>query len=100
MAAPRDSCTSQDSERALRIFRDAVSHHRGDATRIDDLRVPLQQFCVEARREQLPPEQVLIYVKHALDGLPGFDDRLTDRQSARERIIAFAIDTYYSDSRA
>lgn len=97
MTAPRDAHTPQDSERALRVFRDAVGQHRGDAARIEDLRAPLRQFCVDARREQVPPEQVLIQVKHALDGLSAVDDRLTDRQAARDRIIAFAIETYYSD---
>jgi hypothetical protein len=83
----------------LRVFRDAVKHHDGDAARIEDLRSALQQFCVQARRERIPPEQVLIRVKHALDGLAAYDDvRLTDAQSARQQIISLAIETYYSDA--
>jgi len=99
MAVHRDAPVVRDSERALRVFRDAVEHHDGDATRIEDLRGALQQFCVQARHERMPPEQVLIRVKHALDGLFAYDDvRLTDAQSARQQIISMAIETYYSDS--
>src|SRR5438067_7674855 len=98
MAVPRDARVPHDSERALRVFRDAVEHHGGGLTEIEDLRTPLQQFCREARQERMPPEQVLIRVKRALDGLIAYDDvRLREIESARTRIISLAIETYYSD---
>src|SRR5881392_612672 len=100
MAVPRDAQVPHDSERALRVFRDAVAQHGGDVAEIEDLRTPLKQFCLEARDERMPPEQVLVCVKRALDGLIAYDDvRLRDIESARTRIISLAIETYYSDAR-
>ena len=97
MLAPKDGRVRHDLERALCVFRDAVQRHRDADPGIDDLQSPLRVFCAEARRERMPPEQVLIRVKDALDGLSGFDDRPTDKQSARTRIISLAIETYYLD---
>ena len=97
MTAPRDAGTSLDSERALRVFRDAVEQHERTATAVDDLEDPLRQFCRHARRERIPPEQVLVRVKHALESLPAVADAVTERQTARARIISLAIEAYYAD---
>ena len=98
MAVSRDARILHDSERALRVFRDAIEHLDGDVAEIEGLRTPLQQFCLDARRERMPPEQVLIRVKHALDGMVAYDDvRLRQIEVARTRIISLAIETYYSD---
>ena len=80
MAVPQDARVPHDSERALRVFRDAVAHLGRDVAEIEELRTPLQQFCLEARHERMPPEQVLICVKRALDGLVAYGDiRLSRR---------------------
>ena len=86
-----------DSERVLRVFREAAERHDSDQASLDDLRYPLRQFCTQARRERMPPEEVVIRVKHALEGLPAFGDRLAGKQSTRAAIISLAIEAYYLD---
>jgi hypothetical protein len=97
MAAPEQN-PPRDSDEALLVFRAALEQHRGDGSDIDHLRDPLRQFCAHAVREQMSPEQVLIRVKQALDGLATFDAaHPTERQSIRTRIVSLAILTYYAD---
>jgi hypothetical protein len=80
----------------LRAFRGAVERHRENGSRLEDLRTPLRQFCAHARRERMAPEQVVIRVKYALEGLHPFDiDHAAERESVRTGIITFAIKTYY-----
>lgn len=88
-----------DSDGALRVLRDAVERHRSGCS-IDDLKSPLRRFCADARREQVPPEQALVRLKSALDGLSAFDgNHLTERPSDRDQIISLAIMSYYSDGK-
>jgi hypothetical protein len=97
MAAPEQG-SPRDSDEALVVFRTALEQHRGDGADIDHIHFPLRQFCAHAVREQMTPEQVVIRVKHALEGLAAFDARHpTERQSIRNRIVSLAILTYYAD---
>lgn len=90
------SSTADDARRELEV---AIEHPRRGAADIDDLRSALGRFCTQARREQVPPERLLIAVKAALDGLPAQAvDPPGLRDSIRQRIVSLAIRTYYADS--
>jgi hypothetical protein len=99
MAPRKQPPAIRDSDGALRALRDAVEHHCGRAD-LDDLRHPLGQFCAQARREHMPPEQALIRLKQALDGVAEFrGNHSTKEPSNRDEIISLAIRAYYSDAR-
>jgi len=98
MPASRVNRTHVPSAAALDTFRHAVEHHGNGARNIDDLKTPLRCFCASARREQLPPERVLVSVKRALDELPTLSTDTPDlKDEIRSRLVSLAITTYYSD---
>jgi hypothetical protein len=98
MAPRKHPAAIRDSDGALRALRDAVEHHFGRSD-LDDLRRPMGQFCAHARREHMPPEQALIRLKQALDGVAEFrGNHSTEEPSNRDEIISLAIKTYYSDA--
>jgi hypothetical protein len=91
--------TSADD--ALRELRVAIEHHRREETDFDDLRATLRDFCAEARREQMPPERVIVAVKTALDALPAERaDSPALRESTRADVVSLAIRTFYTDDGA
>lgn len=101
MAARPDpyATTPRTADDARREFEVAIEHHRHGAADIDDLRSALGRFCAQARREQIPPERLLIAVKAALDGLPALPvDPPAVRDSIRQRIVSLAIQIYYAES--
>src|SRR5437868_12893039 len=97
MSAPEDD-TPLEPDEALLVFRAAVERQAENGANVEDLRDPLRQFYAYARRARMSPEQVLIRVKHALDGLSSLDaGDPAKRQALRNRIISMAITTYYSE---
>jgi len=99
MAAPLSTPTTRDLEAALQCLREAVEHFDGAGAQLNEWRVHLDKFCALARRENVPPEQVLVGVKWALDGLPHrHPANPNPRDVLRNRIVAMAIAAYYSES--
>jgi hypothetical protein len=95
----RNTGPSRAMDDALRVLGDAIARHDGDDTALDGLRDPIRQFCLQAKREQLPPEQLLVSIKRLLDRLPvSYVPGLTTESSARSRLITFAIKTYYDSA--
>ena len=83
---------------ALAALRAAVERHGPDGSGLEHLRMPLRQWCTSARREAMSPEQMLVCVKHALDGVAAFNgDSTIMLDTMRTRIITFAINAYYCD---
>lgn len=87
---------SREMDDALRALGDAVARHEGDESTLDDLRDSLRLFCLQAKREQLAPEQLLVSIKRVLDRLPAsYVPGAMTESSARSRLITYAIETYY-----
>ena len=99
MSASPDNRYPAPADDALGAFRDAIGHHAHDARNIDDLKPALRQFCAAARRAELPPEQLVVLVKRALEELPTSNtDAPAVKEDVRTRLVSLAIRTYYSDS--
>jgi hypothetical protein len=99
MVAPIDAPPARNAAEAMIVFRAAVERHGRDGSGLEHLRTPLLKFCAHARHERMAPEQVVIRVKHALDGFPVYTiDNPHTRQEMRARLISFAITTYYSEA--
>jgi hypothetical protein len=87
-------------ERVGRALRDlgvvAARLATGDG-RFEESRVPIRILCAAAREAGLPPERLLIRLKHAMDqsGFPAGADG-GDRATLRSRIISLAIVEYFT----
>jgi hypothetical protein len=94
-------CQLRQTDDALFRFRAVVEEYRSNKAGLEELRGPLQRFYATTRRDAMPPEQVLLRIKHALDALGMVEHDLrpvSERSPLRERIITFAITTYYADA--
>ena len=99
MHEQRKAGPSTEMDDALRALGDAVACHGGDDSSLDALRDPLRQFCLQAKREQLAPEQLLISIKRLLDRLPvSSEPGLMTESLARSRLITYAIKAYYESA--
>jgi hypothetical protein len=100
MAARSDhdanNAKSAAADQALLELRVAIEQHARGATDIDDLRSAVELFSANARDEKRPPEQLLVALKEALEGLPA---RAIDPPSVqteiKARIVLLAIQTYF-----
>ncbi len=95
--AIEQSYPASDAEHALTDFRAAVERlQRHGGAELESLRLPLRRFCEHARREQMPPEQVLIRLKRALHATSPLDVQAAAAATLRNEIISFAIEAYYT----
>jgi len=72
-----------------------------DLTSRSELQHAVRRICIDARRSNWPPEQLLIAFKMALDTIPSVQ-RLTrgpDRDELVARLVSLCIDEYYAPSR-
>ena len=89
---------SSPAHAALVGLRAAIAGYSGDGTEIETLRKPLHEFCLLSRRSGVPPERVVIQVKHVVHGLPlNVGEAATSRRWLQDRIIVAAIAAYYRD---
>ena len=89
-----------DPDENLRAFGAAVARYGRDESALEHLRDPLRDFCIQARHDRMPPEQMLTRVKRVLDamglGEPDAVSVVKDR-SRRSAIISYAIEAYYAN---
>jgi hypothetical protein len=89
-----------DADETLRTFGAAVARYRRGESALEHLRMPLRDFCMQARHDRMPPEQMLTRLKHVLDamGLAEPDTvSVMKERSPRSAIISNAIEMYYSN---
>ena len=96
MSAKRPSRAVQNSDDALAALRATLSRHQGGKADLGDLKVPLRTFCECARREEMPPERVIIAVKRVLDEFPAQQPDARAANELRSRAVTLAIDLFYS----
>jgi len=98
VAPPQAAFVSRDANDALNALHAAVDRYSHDGADLEPVRRLVLQYCMHARQENIAPEQMLIRLKHALDGaLSIVGDDPTAREEARTSIIGLAITAYYSD---
>jgi hypothetical protein len=100
MLDAREMGPRSDSDENLRAFGAAVARYGRDESALEHLRVPLRDFCVQARHDRMPPEQMLTRVKRVLDAMGLAEpDTLTvvNDRSPRSAIISYAIKMYYAN---
>lgn len=100
MLEPQEMGSRPNADETLRALSAAVARYGRDESALEHLRTPLRQFCVQARRDGTPPEQMLTRVKHVLDALSLFEsdsELTTTDRSPRSAIISYAIEMYYMD---
>ncbi len=89
---------SRDADEALRALHAEVDRYSHDGADLEPVRRLVLQYSAHARQENITPEQMLIRLKHALDGgLSIVGDDPESREEARTSIIGLAITAYYSD---
>lgn len=94
------SPVSLDSEGALAALAAAIKQVGGDGSNHQSLQIHVVDYCAHARREGVTPEQMIVRLKHTLDGsLSLVIDRRTAQEDTRTSIISMAINAYYDDRR-
>ena len=89
---------------ALVAVRDAVQLYGHEPLDFGPIRTSVRVLCGIARRDDIPPEQLVIELKHTLAGLPEFDALTSDvptpmREEIRSRVVSCAIQSYFSETR-
>jgi hypothetical protein len=95
--SPSDDVTVQNAREALDAVRATTRAEVCDGGGYELLSMRVLAYCSRARRAEIPPEQMLVSLKQALDGpLSRADGSATKRDGTRARIIELAINAYYS----
>jgi hypothetical protein len=86
-------------EEALRAVRERVGTHVSDGSAFDGLRAHVRFLCELARHDNIPPERLVVELKHTLNGLPGLN-ALTParRDELHSKVVGFAIHAYFADA--
>ena len=89
---------------ALLAVREAVQLYGHEPRDFGPIRSSVRVLCGVARRDDIPPEQLLIELKHTLAGLPEFDGLTSAvptpmREEIRSRVVSCAIQSYFSEGR-
>lgn len=91
-----ESNRSYTMDHALRACREVLQQDVG-GTSLDDLREPLRLLSTCARREQVPPERVLVVVKKLLHDVTAYEAMPPqERDALRGRLIQMVISAYYA----
>lgn len=86
---------------ALQACHDTFRRHANDGSALDHVSSDVDRLCDVARRDKLPPERMLVDLKHTLDAVPELD--LLDperREEIRSRVVQYAIREYFADGGA
>jgi len=86
-----------DTAGALDALALAITQPAGDGTTHESLRTHVLDYCVHARHEGVTPEQMIVRLKHTLDGSLSIALNDPTAQEARANIISMAINAYYDD---
>jgi hypothetical protein len=96
-ATPRLSITN-GTDGALSALGIAIKQCDRDGSGRENLHTLVLEYCAQARREGIAPEQMLVRLKHTLDGsLSLIAESPASQEEARATIITMAIDAYYDD---
>jgi hypothetical protein len=84
---------------ALQACHDTFQRHANDGAALEHVRSDVDTLCAVARRDKLPPERLLVELKHTLDTVPELD-RLEpeNREEVRSRVVQYAIREYFADA--
>jgi hypothetical protein len=95
--AVHDTATQPTSvDESLIALQEAVQLYAHDGSSVESLRTPVQLLCVVARRERIPPEKLLVELKHSLAELHEFAVMPPEhRDDFRRRVVDFAIQSYF-----
>ena len=97
-SSPRLSSKSTDG--ALIALGIAIKQCDRDGSGRERLHTLVLEYCGHARHEGIAPEQMLVRLKHTLDGsLSLIAESPASQEEARASIITTAIDAYYDDRR-
>lgn len=87
-----------DLDGALSACRDVLCRSLESEVRLEALREPLRTLSRCARRENVPPERVLIEVKQLLHDTVAYETMPPQvRDSLRGRLVEMAIAAYFAD---
>lgn len=86
---------------ALRACQDTFQRHANDGSALEHVCSDVDTLCAVARRDRLPPERLLVELKHTLDAVPELE-RLEpeSREEVRTRVVQYAIREYFADGPA
>ncbi|HEY4216229.1 MAG TPA: hypothetical protein VGM67_03775 [Gemmatimonadaceae bacterium] len=100
VSSHNDDAPATTVAEALVAVRGALQLHTQDGSDVNHLRVPIRQLCVFARQNNLPPEQLLVQLKHMLSETHELDVLgLDKREDVRSRVVEFTIESYFDDGR-
>jgi len=86
---------------ALKACQDTFQLHADDASALEYVYSDVDTLCVVARRDKLPPERMLVDLKHTLDAVPELDRLEPERrEEIRSRLVQHAIREYFADGGA
>jgi len=93
--AVRDAAMQPTSvAEALIAVREAIQLHASDGSGMEYVRSPVRLLCAFARHDNMPPERLLVELKHTLNAGPT-SVALERRDDLRRRVVAFAIQSYF-----
>lgn len=82
---------------ALVAVQEAVQLHAREGSDVEHLRNPVRSLCVLAQQNEMPPERLLVELKHALSVVTEVDNMAPERRDdVRRRVVAFAIQSYFN----
>ena len=86
---------------ALQACHDTFQRHAKDGSTLEYVRSDVDRLCAVARRDNLPPERLLVDLKHTLDAVPELDRLEPERrEEIRSRVVQYAIREYFADGGA
>jgi hypothetical protein len=92
--------TARDSADALVRLHGLLVTRRANNSDGDRMRGLIDAFAVHTRHEHLPPEQMIVRLKHAIDGaLPTTAVTPIERDEIRSRAVHLAIAAYYDNDK-
>jgi hypothetical protein len=93
-----DNGVQHTRREVLLLVQDAVQLHVHDGAPIDDVRAALNTLATVARTDDVPPERLLIELKHALNNVPGLASLEPEaRSDILASVILRAIEAYYGE---
>jgi hypothetical protein len=86
----------QFTERAGTALRSALQAHLKQPVTDQNLRRALGALCIDARRRDVRPEQLILILKQVWSNLPELQHRNANRQQdVLDRIVTICIEEYY-----
>lgn len=95
---PDDSIESFSMDDALTVCRDVLQRDVNSGATLEGLREPLRLLSTCARRDNLPPERLLVVIKKLLHDVTAYEALPPqERDALRGRLIQMVIAAYYGN---